>query len=210
MRRQRQRTEDQIVRESIAVPAEYCGSPWVITYPRLKLGLKYGLIGPWKGNNWSQAFDAYTAKRWPDARLPTVTDMVASVLMNSRASTTDLKTLTGMLNERPFARMLEGLRSRLAQYASLEAAPRELAHLIGDTAQRIWDRNEKKAGGIGKAKAFKWLAAWAPAHVPMVDALVFQALAGNARPRDLASCLNPARPCPHRRTFASRQSGFGC
>lgn len=159
----------------IVIPSEYAGSEWRITHPRLKLGLKYGLIGPWSHWNWSQEFDAYTAGRGPRHGPASLTDLVMTTLMNSRVSTANLKDVSTWIAQKEFKRRIQRLCSVLSPFPSLLDAPDDAARLIGETAQAIWDMDPKR-GGMGMAKSFKWLSAWAPEHVPMIDKLVWTAL----------------------------------
>ncbi len=51
-------------RQVIVIPKQFgYDGPWMINSPWLKLQLKYGIVGPWSGSNWSMDFDGYAERR---------------------------------------------------------------------------------------------------------------------------------------------------
>jgi hypothetical protein len=178
--------------EVVCIPAEYCGHDWRITYPRLKLALKYGLVGPWAPLSWSEEYDAYTTGREPASGLPTLRDFVITRLMNSGVSQQNLKDANGWLAEPAFVRPLEKLGRSLRRYSSLIEAPDQVARQSGDVGRHIWNQDPKR-GGVAVAKAFKWLATWAPDHVPMLDSLVWSALDHLRNPDGLPEAVSRFR-----------------
>jgi hypothetical protein len=144
-------------------------SPWHITNPRLKLALKYGLgsDGPWRPpqSNWSVAFDAYALKRGPRTGLPTLADFAITRLMNSRVTNRDIGTLGSWLAVKGNFEKLGSLQIGLAKVEGLHRADNKTVRQIGAL--------------VGRAKIFKWLSAWAPDHIPMLDPLHFISLGGN-------------------------------
>jgi hypothetical protein len=156
----------------INIPGEggYDG-PWAITHPLLKLALKYGVFGPWAGpTNWSVEFDRYALSRSPAAGPPRLTDLVATVLMNSGVRKEGLRGLSTWLGTETVQSAATHLALTLAQSTGLADASLDELGAFGESAMTVH--------GIGPATAFKWLAAWAPAHVPMLDSLVLKALVG--------------------------------
>jgi hypothetical protein len=155
----------------------YSGTSWRITHPKLKLALKYGVVGPWKAPNWSVAFDAHALSRGPNKGTPTLADFCVTSLMGSRPRTADLTRLTTWLVVKKNAREVSRLTDVLQACRSLCDAPPEAVRQIAILADRMI-QDKKALRGIGLAKVYKWLAAWAPAHVPMFDSLVHHALTG--------------------------------
>lgn len=162
----------------VNVPAAHgMHGPWAITYPALKIALKYGIAGPWCGQNWSVAFDTYSTARGPNRGLPTLADFAVTALMNSRVRSVDLKRMSSWLavddNRASLAMMREVFMGR----ASLAEMTNKELEDVGAVIDGMLD---DRAGlhGVRRAKVFKWLAAWAPNHVPMIDRHARVALAG--------------------------------
>lgn len=153
--------------------------PWTIKHSWLKLELMYGLLGPWTPN-WSLAFDTYAATRGPLAGAPNLADFCLTTLMNSRLRTTDVQRLTAWLAVPENRARLEDARACLAKTKGLaDATDRDLTPLASLIDSMVEDRGALR--GIHMAKIYKWLAAWAPAHVPMIDRYVHDALTNRAR-----------------------------
>jgi hypothetical protein len=167
----------KMVRTAINIPGngEYEGA-WRINYPFTKLALKYGYLGTWNPN-WSLAFDQYAATRAPKKGLPNLVDFSTTMLMNSRVRTTDVKTLGSWLAVPENVDRLERVRDALAVAGGLADLPRKSVVLLGNLLDdMIWGRELQ---GVRMAKIAKWLSAWAPGHVPMIDKHVYRAMTGN-------------------------------
>jgi len=76
-------------REQIVIPEAPSGH-WIITAPRLKLAIKYGVLGGERTANPSVAFDAYALGRGPKAGIPTIADFAMTVVMNSNVTGADI------------------------------------------------------------------------------------------------------------------------
>lgn len=166
-----------LLKLAITIPAkgEYEGQ-WRINYPFMKLRLKYGHLGTWNPN-WSLEFDRYAATRGPKKGLPNLVDASTTMLMNSRIRTTDVKTLGSWLAVPENVDRLAAVQQALACVSGLADLPRKSIVLVGRLLDdMIWGRELQ---GVRMAKITKWLAAWAPAHIPMIDKHVYQAMTGN-------------------------------
>jgi hypothetical protein len=150
-------------------------APWRITEPYLKLALKYGLVGPWGPPNLSVAFDAHALSRGPGKGPPTLADFWVTALMGSRPRGTQVTQLQTWLRVPRNAAKINDLAQALAVCQGLEAASPVTIKLLASVADQMI-QDQKILKGIRLAKIYKWLAAWAPAHVPMFDAQVHDAL----------------------------------
>lgn len=160
--------------------------PWVITHPWLKLSLKYGLLGPWTPN-WSVAFDEYSSGRGPSKGPATLADMAVTTLMNSRVKTKNLKTLTNWLQMKANRSLLSELREAVLSSNGMEAfSPQAIAKIGSSIDLMLADR---ALPDIRLAKVFKWLSAWAPHHIPMIDRWVLEALTNDPKRPPKASVL---------------------
>jgi hypothetical protein len=168
----------------IAVPlrGKFEGRTWRMTEPFLKLALKYGMIGPWQHRPWayfnrSVAFDAYSVTRGPDKGLPDLGDFCSTLMMGSGVDGDDLPRFLKWLSLPQTQADLERIRSALARCQGLHDLPADDLKMLGAfTDGAIQDKERLK--GISVARIFKWLSAWAPAHVPMIDSEVHNALTG--------------------------------
>ncbi len=168
----------------IAVPrhGKLEGRTWRITEPFLKLALKYGMIGPWWHNPWtyvnpSVAFDAYSATRGPAKGLPDLADFTSTLMMNSRVNGEDVARFLRWLGLPETVAGLEAIRQALMRSEGLHDLAVDTLRMLGEFTDRVihdWERLK----GISVAKVFKWLSAWAPAHMPMIDREVHNALTG--------------------------------
>ena len=177
----------QAEHEVISVSRKGISLPdWKITAPRLKLALKYGIgPSPWKSPNWSVEFDRYASGRGPNAGLPSLVDLSVTNLMNSRVVTADLKRATAWLAEDQTHRDLNALRDRLRGSGGLADLTVETIADVGNLVDQmrgniddgaLGEDGRRPLYGFGLAKPFKWFAAWAPAHIPMIDSKVAAAL----------------------------------
>lgn len=168
----------------IAVPlyGDLEGRTWRITEPFLKLALKYGMAGPWLHKPWayvnpSVAFDAYSVRRGPAKGLPDLGDFTSTLMMGSRVGGDNVARFLRWVGLPETVAGLEAIRQALMCSEGLNDLTGEALRLLGDfTDQAIQDRERLK--GISLARVFKWLSAWAPAHVPMIDRQVHNALTG--------------------------------
>ena len=165
--------------EEIMVPPA-----WRITAARLKLALKYGIAdeGPWKpiASNLSVTFDAYTLRRGPMSGLPNLADLAVTQLMNSRVNSRDVQRLALWLSLDANRARLTAVRDAIKSFEGLhdadDDAVREVGTLVDQMMVEQDDNGRRTLHGIGPAKVFKWLSAWAPAHIPMIDRYVAGAL----------------------------------
>lgn len=161
---------------------EYEGRTWRITEPFLKLALKYGMVGKWKHDPWtyfnlSVAFDAYSMTRGPARGLPDLRDFAASMMMGSGVDGNALPRFLCWLALPETGRDLEAVREAILPYNGLHHLPSDSLKLLANFADTaINDRERLK--GISLARIYKWLSAWASAHVPMIDSEVHNALTG--------------------------------
>lgn len=167
------------------------GADWSITFPALKLGLKYGLVGPdvfgMGRANWSVAFDVHAASRGPKTGLPTLADFCVTDLMNAATRGADVTTLSRWLQRDDSADALQRVRDLLLAAPSLlEMSDEAVADLGSALDVMAQDDNLPR---IRKARLAKWLSAWAPAHVPMIDRHVLDALVAEPRSRKLSIAL---------------------
>ncbi len=154
-------------------------APWSIKAPGLKLALVYGLTGPWPAAvNWSVEFERYAGARGPESGLPTLTDLAATMLMNCAVTPSDLKRLTGWLARKENRDELEILRERLIVAPGFEALEEPALDQLSAVATRM-AMDTVGLRTFSLQKVFKWLAAWAPAHVPMLDPHTYRALTGH-------------------------------
>jgi hypothetical protein len=168
----------------IAFPmwGDYKGQFWQITAPFLKVALKYGMIGRWRHDPWSYfnrsvAFDAYSVTRGPARGLPDLGDFCSTLMMGSGVDGNDLPRFLHWLALPETARDLEAIRQSFLRCEGLHDLPADdLRQLGAFTDAPIQDKVRMK--GISLARVFKWLSAWAPAHVPMIDSEVHCALTG--------------------------------
>jgi hypothetical protein len=72
---------------------------------------------------------------------------------------------------------LEAVREALASVDGLAELPRKSVVLLGRLLDDMISGRELQ--GVRMAKITKWLSAWAPSHVPMIDKHVYQAVTGN-------------------------------
>jgi hypothetical protein len=160
---------------------EFDGQFWQITAPFLKLALKYGIVGRWRHEPWadlnrSVAFDAYSVTR-PARGLPELGDFCSTLMMGSGVGRDHLPRFLRWLALPETARELEVIRESFLRCEGLhDLPPADLERLATFTDAAIQDK--KRLKGISIARIFKWLAAWAPAHVPMIDREVHYALTG--------------------------------
>jgi Family of unknown function (DUF6308) len=146
---------------------------WRITGLWVKLSLKYGVIEkPWgEAPNASTAFDRYALTRGPGNGPPTVADLAVTTLMNSNVTRADLALVSDWLLT-PNHRATVAETTRLLQRCnSLADMPKSTLEAVGSLMSQI-----EELHGIKTAKVAKWFAAWAPAHVPMIDQYVGDAL----------------------------------
>jgi hypothetical protein len=138
---------------------------WTITEPLLKLVLKYGIADPFKSPfNASHEFDSYTKSRGPNAGLPSRIDLLVTRAMGSRVTQRNIRYVEDWLKEPHNFGLINRLRNALCNHAGLEELPQLSIDLLAEVIQAL-----DTISYIGEAKAFKWLATWAPAHVPMID-----------------------------------------
>ena len=159
----------------IIVPPAGKTPRWCISAPWLKLCLKYGLEGPWgpANVNRSFAFDRYALSRGPRNGPPTVADLAVTLLMNSGVTGDDIALASEWLERKEIAQRIDAVSDFLNSCQGLQnASPQALAEL-GELLKEA-----DSIQGIGTAKAAKWFSAWAPAHVPMIDQYVMDALIG--------------------------------
>jgi len=147
---------------------------WQITFPYLKLALKYGLVGPWKGEfNRSVQFDAYSLCRGPSKGLPNGADLLITALMNSGVGLKHLKWMEAWLEDGTHLKRLKSLVEAVGQCSGLREMPQETIEALGDFVDTtIRDDSNKDGRGrklLGGSRLFKWLSAWASQHVPMID-----------------------------------------
>lgn len=153
--------------------------PWSIRAPWLKLALVYGVTGPWPAAlNWSIEFERYAGSRGPESGLPNLTDLSATMLMNCAVTPSDLKRLTGWLARKENRDELEILRERLIVAPGFEALEEPALDQLCAVATRM-AMDTVGLRSFSLQKVFKWLAAWAPAHVPMLDPVTYRALTGH-------------------------------
>ena len=160
---------------------QYRGDAWNIKNLRLKLALKYGILKEGWNPNPSIAFDIYALSRGPAIGSPTLADFAMTQLMNSRVTSADMATLHSWLRSEDGAKFLKQLRTQLLSFPSLEEATDGEIELLGNLIDRLLRKpgsNERVFPQIGEAKVYKWLAAWAPDHIPMMDRAVRDALTG--------------------------------
>lgn len=168
----------------IAVPLcrESEGQFWQITAPFLKVALKYGMVGRWRHDPWayfnrSVAFDAYSITRGPSRGLPDLGDFASTLMMGSGIDGDDLPRFLRWLALPETTRELEAIRQSFLRCEGLQdLSADDLRQFATFTDAAIQDKERLK--GISVARIFKWLAAWAPAHVPMIDSEVHCALTG--------------------------------
>jgi hypothetical protein len=147
---------------------------WHITGCWTKLCLKYGVIGPWSQPNWSVAFDRYSLSRGPRNGPLSLADFAITLLMNSRISSKDILALTNYFAQDHIRQQTDSLTATLARCGELaDLCPADITQL-----GEFLDALIYQVSGIGKAKAYKGLAAWAPSHVFMLDVAVCKALTG--------------------------------
>jgi hypothetical protein len=96
--------------------------------------------------------------------------------MNSRVTTKDLLNVTAWLRTRENRELLDRVRVSLSSAGGLADLTAPGLASVGKLLESLMSINNIKA-----AKASKWLAAWAPAHVPMIDRWVNEALTGGRR-----------------------------
>ena len=150
---------------------------WNITFPYLKLALKYGLVGPWRSNfNRSVLFDAYSLCRGPDKGPPNSTDFLVTLLMASGVSKKDLERLETWLDDPRSQGCLKVLADALMACKGLHDMPVEAVGLLGEVTDSMI--RDKKLKGIRGAKVFKWLSVWACSYVPMFDSALHCLFAG--------------------------------
>jgi hypothetical protein len=192
---------DEIVLDLYEKNGEPAGK-WKIVAPELKLGLKYGIVDPehsgWSDDNRSFAYDTYAQTRGREKGLPTVSDLGMTLLMNSMVDGNDLATLHYWIMEadtRAHLKKIRNIRSRTqGLHAMSENALKDLAGFADFALWSVFEEDEedmseeaqgkpvRRLYGIASAKLFKWLATWAPHHVPMLDSLVHEALTGHEKP----------------------------
>jgi len=154
-------------------------APWAIHAPWLKLSLVYGIAGPWPAAlNWSVEFERYAAARGPESGLPNLTDLAATMLMNCTVTPSDLKRLTGWLGRRENRNELEILRERIIAATGFEDLEEPALDQLCAVATRMAN-DTTGLRGFDLPKVFRWLAAWAPAYVPMLDPVTYRALTGH-------------------------------
>jgi len=171
--------------EPILVPRQGIGADcWRITNARLNLARKYGIgeEGPWRPveSNWSVAFDTYALRQGPNRGLPTLADFAVTRLMNSRVGSGDMGRLGLWLslgiNRGKLKAIQDSLKPLQGLHEAGDDAVRQLGNLIDEMMTEQDGKGQRVLSGIAHAKIFKWLSAWAPAHVPMIDSYVEQAL----------------------------------
>jgi hypothetical protein len=156
----------------ILIPRGEQTKTWRISGLWLKLSLKYGVIGRWRGvPNASTAFDRYALTRGPRNGPPTVADFAVTTLMNSNATGADLALVSDWLLDSNHRATVGEATRLLQQCNSLADMPKATLETVGSLMDQI-----EGLHGIKTAKVAKWFAAWAPAHVPMIDQYVGDAL----------------------------------
>ena len=154
--------------------------PWAIRAPWLKLALVYGAAGPWPAAlNWSIEFERYASARGPESGLPNLSDLAATMLMGNAVTPSDLKRLTGWLAVRENRDELEILRERIILARGFEALDDAAVDQISAVAGRM-ALDVTGLRNFNLSKVFKWLAAWAPAHIPLLDPVTYRALTGHS------------------------------
>lgn len=166
---------------------------WKITHCRFKLGLKYGLCGQWLHNpphqiNSSLAFDLYTSNRskGTNSDMPLLGDLSATIMMNSRLSSSGATSLYyGLFSPFTSDSSLQALQAwrmelRRRSYRGLADMPRAMIHKLSDIVWNILNSESRhhSSRGVSIATMFKWLSAWAPSYVPMLDKFVYYAIMG--------------------------------
>jgi hypothetical protein len=132
---------------------------------------------PWAYFNPSVAFDAYSVTRGPARGLPDLGDFCSTLIMGSGVRGDHLPRFLHWLALPETARKLEAIRQSFLRCEGLHDLPADdLRRLATFTDAAIQDKEQLK--GISLARIFKWLSAWAPAHVPMIDSEVHCALTG--------------------------------
>jgi len=153
------------------------GRRWRITAPLLKLSLKYGAVGPWHAFNRSVAFDAVAHTSGPERGLPGLAEMAATQLMGSGVNGGHLPYFLRWLAAPDAVAGLERLRADLLSSEGLHDLPDDaLGRLAAFADAMIAD--DERLPLFKMARVFKWLSAWAPRHVPMVDSAVHAAVTG--------------------------------
>jgi hypothetical protein len=161
----------------VCVPWEWSpGRLWHITGANLKMALKYGVFGPlahrpWGDVNRSVAFDSYAQTRGPSRGVPGIEDFMAGLTMNSRLNGDDAARLLLWLPLQDTQRKLRGLRDQLLTSSGLDDASESTIDCLGGFVDDII-HNDEILPGLSTAKTFKWLAAWAPDHIPMLDRIL--------------------------------------
>jgi hypothetical protein len=159
-------------------------SHWQINVPYLKLALKYGLIGPWRGeNNPSIQFDNYCQTRGAKKDLPNLEDFRKTKLMNSNVDGKDENCLGKWLKSKYGLAQIKRIAAALDGIASLCELPDESLQTIAEiTYGMIMDQESLK--NIRIAKVYKWLAAWASEHIPMIDTELYFAFTNDQTMRN--------------------------
>jgi hypothetical protein len=168
---------DDIRAVEIRVPWEWApNGVWRVTAAYLKLRLKYGIIGrlkhqPWGYINRSTAFDAHALLRGPQSGLPDHSDFLLTLAMNSRINGDDVARFDQWWRDGATQQQLGEIRDALMGCADLAAASPEILQPVAAFADQLIE-DQERLKGLKIAKIFKWLSAWAPAHIPMLDNVV--------------------------------------
>jgi hypothetical protein len=154
---------------------------WQINAPYLKLALKYGLVGPWQGNNNpSIQFDAYCQKRGPKKGLPSIEDFHQTRLMNSNVDGDDEKRLERWLGSEHGMAQINRVVVALEDVPSLRELSDDRLQTIADVAYGM-TLDQTWLWNIRLPKVFKWLYTWASEHIPMIDTELYFAFAEEER-----------------------------
>lgn len=151
--------------------------------PLLALALKYGAAGPWKHDPWawfnpSVAFDAYASSRGPHTGLPGLGELAATQMMGLGVNGTDFPRFLRWRRDPDTSHALDALRDALVGHAGLHDLPDEGVRRLASFADSMIG-DDVRLPRFRVARVFKWLSAWAPAHVPMIDRAVHAGLTGS-------------------------------
>ena len=99
-------------------------------------------------------------------------------VLNCAVTPSDLKRLTGWLARKENRDELEILRERLIVAQGFEGLEEPALDQLCAVATRM-ATDTVGLRSFDLQKVFKWLAAWAPAHIPMLDPVTYRALTGH-------------------------------
>lgn len=160
----------------------WTGGSWKIDDPWFKLALKYGINGS-AGDvpNRTRAFDRYAMGRSLNDG-PNIADLSVTTLMSSSVRADGIAGVDAWLQRRRAKMLTAALRSALRRGGGHLNEP-VVDAVVTFVEAAVTDADLR--AHIGPVQTFKWLSAWAPQSVPMIDRHVHELLAGSHPLRSL-------------------------